>query len=172
MPSPYSSGRSNTTIAGNRRPHLLTPAHQPSDYLPPKALKDGTAPVQPVNLNVRICVQIRMMELRNFAAAVDFALPLNFGLARFPGNTRHLCAQHIYFGWHSNMNFFYPTDIFPFTDAVQTDPETGLNDGLLRRVHSSGTAPRIFTEDFVRQTGLRISLRGPPDAPPYFRKEP
>src|SRR5439155_4897256 len=35
---------------------------------------------------------------------------------------------------HPFLNMFYPTDIFPFTDAVQTDPETGAKDGLLLRV--------------------------------------
>lgn len=32
---------------------------------------------------------------------------------------------------HPYMNFFYPTDIFPFSDAVQKDPASGLEDGLL-----------------------------------------
>ena len=39
--------------------------------------------------------------------------------------------------------FFYPTDIFPFTDGRQTDPETGETDGLL--THSEGQPlPKIF----------------------------
>ena len=41
-------------------------------------------------------------------------------------------------------NFFYPTDIFPFTDAEQTDPQTGQADGLLTRARKSNTVPRIF----------------------------
>ena len=32
---------------------------------------------------------------------------------------------------HPYLNFFYPTDIFPFTDVAQRDPETGVTDGLL-----------------------------------------
>ncbi len=32
---------------------------------------------------------------------------------------------------HPFLNFFYPTDIFPFTDVVQKDPLSGLEDGLL-----------------------------------------
>lgn len=44
---------------------------------------------------------------------------------------------------HPFMNFLYPTDIFPFTDLEQTDPETGLTDGLLRRVKPE-FRPRIF----------------------------
>ena len=34
---------------------------------------------------------------------------------------------------HPYMNMFHPTDIFPFTDVEQTDPETGLTLGLLSR---------------------------------------
>ncbi len=41
-------------------------------------------------------------------------------------------------------NFHYPTDIFPFTEADQIDPETGLTDGLLKRTVASGTKPKIF----------------------------
>src|SRR5690606_22970694 len=32
---------------------------------------------------------------------------------------------------HRHLNFFYPTDIFPFSDIVQKDPVSGLEDGLL-----------------------------------------
>jgi hypothetical protein len=32
---------------------------------------------------------------------------------------------------HPYLNFFYPTDIFPFTDRAQVDFRTGVNDGLL-----------------------------------------
>ena len=32
---------------------------------------------------------------------------------------------------HPYINFFHPTDIFPFTDMEQVDFETGVNDGLL-----------------------------------------
>jgi hypothetical protein len=39
--------------------------------------------------------------------------------------------------------FFYPTDIFPFTDAEQQDPLTGERDGLL--THAKGQPlPKIF----------------------------
>jgi hypothetical protein len=48
---------------------------------------------------------------------------------------------------HPFMNFFYPTDIFPFTDLEETDPETGLTDGLLARASRTKTAPRIFYTD-------------------------
>ncbi len=43
---------------------------------------------------------------------------------------------------HSNI--LYPVDMFPFTDAEQTDPETGLTDGLLARAERSGTVPKFF----------------------------
>lgn len=41
-------------------------------------------------------------------------------------------------------NFFYPTDIFPFTDLAQYDPVTGLEDGLLVRAQKDGVVPKIF----------------------------
>ncbi len=37
-----------------------------------------------------------------------------------------------------------PVDLFPFTDGIETDPVTGMRDGLLRRAESSHTAPKIF----------------------------
>ncbi len=39
---------------------------------------------------------------------------------------------------------FYPTDIFPFADSVQTDPETGEQDGLLAAATKSRTLPKMF----------------------------
>jgi hypothetical protein len=46
------------------------------------------------------------------------------------GSFNHRFAQPSRDG-HPYLNFFYPTDIFPFTDAAETDPETGVTDGLL-----------------------------------------
>jgi hypothetical protein len=43
----------------------------------------------------------------------------------------------------ASSSYFYPNDIFPFTDAAQTDPVTGLRDGLLARVEPE-FLPRIF----------------------------
>jgi len=40
--------------------------------------------------------------------------------------------------------FFYPTDIFPFTDAEQTDPETGEKDGILALAMKQKAAPKVF----------------------------
>jgi hypothetical protein len=56
-------------------------------------------------------------------------------------------------------NFFYPTDIFPFADAEQTDPETGRQDGLLTRARKSNTIPRIFnTNSSYEYYGRAASL--------------
>jgi len=45
---------------------------------------------------------------------------------------------------HPFMNTFYPTDIFPFTDEAQTDPETGITDGVLSHATPPRAAPKIF----------------------------
>lgn len=46
---------------------------------------------------------------------------------------------------HPFMNFHYPTDIFPFTNTVQKDPETGLEDGILARYRGKEEfLPKIF----------------------------
>jgi hypothetical protein len=39
---------------------------------------------------------------------------------------------------------FYPTDLFPFTDAPQKEPETGKQAGLLDRARAAKVAPKIF----------------------------
>jgi hypothetical protein len=41
-------------------------------------------------------------------------------------------------------NILFPVDLFPFTDGPETDPETGVTDGLLARAEKSGTAPKVF----------------------------
>jgi hypothetical protein len=43
-----------------------------------------------------------------------------------------------------HFNILYPVDMFPFTDGNEVDPETGLEDGLLRRAAESGTVPKFF----------------------------
>ncbi len=45
---------------------------------------------------------------------------------------------------HPYLNFFYPTDIFPFTDIAQKDPETGVSDGLLTHAGSPELLPKVF----------------------------
>ena len=39
---------------------------------------------------------------------------------------------------------FFPTDIFPFTDEPETDPETGAKGGLLDRAKADKVVPKIF----------------------------
>jgi hypothetical protein len=59
---------------------------------------------------------------------------------------------------HPFLNKFYPTDIFPFTDIVQTDPQTGEKDGLLLRVKPA-TLPKIFyTNSSYEYWGRAASL--------------
>jgi hypothetical protein len=56
-------------------------------------------------------------------------------------------------------NFFYPTDIFPFSDVEQTDPETGRTEGLLTRARAVGALPRIFqTNSSYEYYGRAASL--------------
>ncbi|MEN6536615.1 MAG: alpha/beta hydrolase domain-containing protein [Bryobacteraceae bacterium] len=42
------------------------------------------------------------------------------------------------------MNFFYPTDAFPFSDLEQTDREMRLTEGLLSRAENAHVVPKIF----------------------------
>jgi hypothetical protein len=39
---------------------------------------------------------------------------------------------------------FYPTDVFPFADTPQKEPESGQTAGLLDRAKTDGVLPRIF----------------------------
>jgi len=59
------------------------------------------------------------------------------------GSFNHRFAQPSRDG-HPYINFFYPTDIFPFTDTAETDPETGVTDGLLTHPGSPELLPKIF----------------------------
>jgi hypothetical protein len=60
---------------------------------------------------------------------------------------------------HPFINFFYPTDIFPFTDAEQTDPATGVTDGLLTHATKPAFQPRIFyTNSSYEYWGRSASL--------------
>ena len=67
--------------------------------------------------------------------------------------------------------FFYPTDIFPFTDVEQTDPATGITDGLLTQSPESQFQPKIFYtnssyEYFGRAAALtHTTVDGQHDAP-------
>jgi len=68
-------------------------------------------------------------------------------------------------------NFFYATDIFPFTDLKQSDPVTGLEGGILARAEKDNVVPRIFYtnssyEYYGRAASLmHTTLDGSADAP-------
>jgi hypothetical protein len=59
------------------------------------------------------------------------------------GSFNHRFAQPSRDG-HPYLNFFYPTDIFPFTDAPERDPESGVTDGLLTHAGSPELLPKVF----------------------------
>ena len=59
---------------------------------------------------------------------------------------------------HPFLNKFYPTDIFPFTDAVETDPENGAKDGLLMRVKPEFTPKIFYTNSSYEYYGRAASL--------------
>ena len=59
------------------------------------------------------------------------------------GSFNHRFAQPSRDG-HPYLNFFYPTDIFPFTDVAQVDPETGVRDGLLTHATRPELMPNVF----------------------------
>ena len=59
---------------------------------------------------------------------------------------------------HPYMNMFHPTDIFPFTDVEQTDPDTGTTAGLLTRQREA-FYPRVFyTNSSYEYWGRAASL--------------
>ena len=59
---------------------------------------------------------------------------------------------------HPFLNKFYPTDIFPFTDNLQTDPQTGEKDGLLLRVKPEFTPKIFYTNSSYEYWGRAASL--------------
>lgn len=74
------------------------------------------------------------------------------------GSFNHRFAQPSRDG-HPFINFFYPTDIFPFTDAEQTDPATGVTDGLLTHATKAAFQPNIFyTNSAYEYWGRAASL--------------
>ena len=71
---------------------------------------------------------------------------------------------------HPYLNKFYPTDIFPFTDTVQADPQTGEKDGLLLRVKPELTPKIFYTNSSYEYWGraaslIHTSIDGRADAP-------
>jgi hypothetical protein len=71
----------------------------------------------------------------------DGVMPHVAGAGR--GSFNHRFAQPSRDG-HPYLNFFYPTDIFPFTDAAQRDPQTGVEDGLQTHAMRPEVRPRVF----------------------------
>jgi hypothetical protein len=51
---------------------------------------------------------------------------------------------NVRFGQPSANTLQGPNNVFPFTDAEQTDPLTGQRDGLLQRLSQQGTPPKII----------------------------
>ena len=60
---------------------------------------------------------------------------------------------------HPFMNMFYPTDIFPFTDVEETDPETGITDGLLARPLKDGVSLIHTSPDGQKDAPIPESTR-------------
>ncbi|MFN7934211.1 MAG: alpha/beta hydrolase domain-containing protein [Bryobacteraceae bacterium] len=74
------------------------------------------------------------------------------------GSFNHRFAQPSRDG-HPYMNILYPTDIFPFSDQPQTDPDTGLTDSILARAEQDNVAPKIFyTNSSYEYWGRSASL--------------
>lgn len=87
------------------------------------------------------------------------------GGARGGFNTRFAQASR------SSSSYFYPNDVFPFSDAPQRDPVTGARDGLLANV-SRGHMPKIFytnsSNEYWRGHAAltHVTVDGSADLPP------
>jgi hypothetical protein len=74
------------------------------------------------------------------------------------GSFNHRFAQPSRDG-HPFLNTFYPTDIFPYTDLEETDPETGLSGGILARAIKGNVVPKVFyTNSSYEYWGRAASL--------------
>jgi Alpha/beta hydrolase domain len=79
-----------------------------------------------------------------------------------------------------HFNILYPVDMFPFTDAGEVDPETGVTDALLARAVKSGTVPKLFhlltNSEFFNRAGSLVltdpsgthDIDPPPTSRVYF----
>lgn len=86
----------------------------------------------------------------------DGVMPHVAGAGR--GSFNHRFAQASRDG-HPFINFFYPTDIFPFTDEPQRDPESGVTDGLLTHALKLEHRPKVFyTNSSYEYWGRAASL--------------
>ncbi len=59
---------------------------------------------------------------------------------------------------HPFLNKLYPTDIFPFTDVTQTDPETDMRDGLLAAIKPAHMPKMFHTNSSYEYWGRAASL--------------
>ena len=73
------------------------------------------------------------------------------------GSFNHRFAQPSRDG-HPFLNKLYPSDIFPFTDVVQSDPETDRRDGLLARVNPEFMPKIFYTNSSYEYWGRAASL--------------
>ncbi len=74
------------------------------------------------------------------------------------GSFNHRFAQPSRDG-HPFFNILYPTDVFPFTDLEEADPQTGLKDGILTHNTPPEARPKIFyTNSSYEYYGRAVSL--------------
>ena len=73
------------------------------------------------------------------------------------GSFNHRFAQPSRDG-HPYLNKLYPTDIFPFSDVVQHDPETDMQDGLLAGVKPAFMPKVFYTNSSYEYWGRTASL--------------
>jgi len=73
------------------------------------------------------------------------------------GSFNHRFAQASRDG-HPYINFFYPTDIFPFTDLEQADTKTGARDGILARQKPEHQPKIFYTNSSYEYWGRAASL--------------
>ncbi|HLE71941.1 MAG TPA: alpha/beta hydrolase domain-containing protein [Vicinamibacteria bacterium] len=73
------------------------------------------------------------------------------------GSFNHRFAQASRDG-HPYINFFYPTDIFPFTDLEQVDAETGARDGIFARQKPEHQPKVFYTNSSYEYWGRAASL--------------
>lgn len=110
--------------------------------LPPGAIKRGLAfGISQSGRFLRTFLFYGFNEDESHRKVFDGVMPHVAGAGR--GSFNHRFAQPSRDG-HPFINFFYPTDIFPFSDVEQTDPESGVTDGLLTHATKPAFRPEIF----------------------------
>ena len=85
------------------------------------------------------------------------------------GSFNHRFAQPSRDG-HPFLNKLYPSDIFPFTDIIQHDPETDMRDGLLAAIQPAHMPKVFYTNSSYEYWGraaslIHTTLDGSADAP-------